>query len=102
MGSTTRTVKTQKILGQAMVSQAEHEKEGQYTRLMPMLELDDPMAYQNFIRTPHELFQELEQRLCPEIQERTWMRPPQSRTEVGGHPETHGQWRQLPNPSVCF
>ena len=29
-------------------------------------------------------------------------RPPESRTEVGGHPETLGQWRQLPNPAVCF
>ena len=58
------------------LSQAE---EGQYTRLMPMLELDDPMAYQNFIRMPPKLFQELEQRLGPEIQkERTWMRDPLS------------------------
>ena len=48
---------------------------------MPMLELDDPMAYRNFIRMPPELFQELEleQRLGPEIQrERTWMRGPLS------------------------
>ena len=45
---------------------------------MPMLELDDPMAYRNFIRMPPELFQELEQRLGPEIQkDRTWMRDPQ-------------------------
>ena len=27
------------------LSQAEHGEEGQYSRLMPMLELDDPMAY---------------------------------------------------------
>ena len=48
-------------------------------RLMQMLELDDPMAYQNFIRMPPELFQELEQRLGPENQrERTWMREPLS------------------------
>ena len=59
------------------LSQAECEEEGQYTRLMPMLELDDPMAYRNFIRMPPELFQELEQRLGSEIQkERTWMRDP--------------------------
>ena len=45
---------------------------------MPTLELDDPIAYQNFIRMPPELFQELEQRLGPEIQERTWMRDPLS------------------------
>ena len=57
------------------LSQAEREEEGQYTRLMPRLELDDPMGYQNFIRMLPELFQELEQRLDPEIQrERTWMR----------------------------
>ena len=44
-----------------------------------MLELDDPMAYQNFIRMPPELFQELKQRLGPEIQrERTRMRDPGS------------------------
>ena len=45
---------------------------------MSMLELDDPMAYQNFIWMPPELFQELEQRLGPEIQKRTWMRDPLS------------------------
>ena len=54
------------------LSQAEHEEEDQYTRLMLTLELDDPMAYRNFIRM-------LEQRLGPEIQrERTWMRDPLS------------------------
>ena len=37
------------------------------------------MAYQNFIRIPPELFQELEQRLTPEHQtERTWMMEPLS------------------------
>ena len=61
------------------LSQAEREEEGQYTRLMAMLELDDPMAYWNFNRMPPELFQELDQRLCPEIQrERTLMRDPVS------------------------
>ena len=59
------------------LSQAEHKEEGQYTRLMPTLELVDPMAYRNFIRMPPELFQELEQRLGPEMQ-RTWMRDPLS------------------------
>ena len=57
------------------LSQSECEEEGQYTRLMPMLELHDPMGYRNFIRMPPELFQELEQRFGPEIQkERTRMR----------------------------
>ena len=61
------------------LSQAQREEEGQYTRLMPMLELDDPMGYRNFIRMPPELFQELEQRLSPEIQrKRIWMRDPLS------------------------
>ena len=61
------------------LSQAELEEEGQYTRLMLMLELDDPMAYRNFIRIPPELFQELEQTLGSKIQrERTWMRDPLS------------------------
>ena len=50
---------------------------------MPRLELDDPMAYQNFIRMATKLFQELEQRLTPELKrERSWMRAPESRTEV--------------------
>ena len=72
-------VETQKILGQAWISQAEPEEEGQYTRLMPRLELDDPIAYRNFIRMPPELFQELEQRLGPTIQrERPGMRDPLS------------------------
>ena len=44
-----------------------------------MLELDDPMAYRNFILMPPELFQELEQRLGPEIQrDRSWIRDPLS------------------------
>ena len=61
------------------LSQAECEEEGQYTRLMPTLELNDPMAYRNFIWMPPELFQELDQRLSPEIQrEKTWMRDPLS------------------------
>ena len=56
---------------------AEHVEDGQYTRLMPRLQLDDPMAYQKFIRMPPELFQELEQRITAELQrDRTWMRDP--------------------------
>ena len=79
MGSARKTAKTQKILRQAMAIPAEREEEGQYTRLMPRLELDYPMAYRNFIRMPLELFQELQQRLGPEIQrEMTWMREPLS------------------------
>ena len=35
---------------------AEPEEEGQYTRIMPRLQLDDPMAYQNFIQMLPELF----------------------------------------------
>ena len=61
------------------LTQAECDEEGQYTRLIQMLELGDSMAYQNFIRMAPELFQELEQRLTPEFQsERTWMRQPLS------------------------
>ena len=61
------------------LSQAECEEEGEYSRLKLTLELDDPMAYRNFIRKPPELFQELEQRLGPEIQRgRTWMKDPLS------------------------
>ena len=61
------------------LTQAEHEEEGQYTRLMSRLELDDPMAYRNFIWISPEHFQELEQRLTPELQrERTWIREPLS------------------------
>ena len=59
------------------LGRAEREDEGQYTRLMPRLELDDPMAYRNFIQMPPELFQELEQRITAELQrDRTWMRDP--------------------------
>ena len=47
MGSTTRTAKTNKV--RPWLSQAEHEEEGQYARLKLTLELDDPMAYRNFI-----------------------------------------------------
>ena len=57
------------------ITQAECEEEGQYTRLMPRLELDDHMAYRKFIQMPPKL----EQRLTPELQsERTWMREPLS------------------------
>ena len=46
---------------------------------MPRLQLDDPMAYQNFIWMPPELFQEVEQRITAELQrDRTWMRDPVS------------------------
>ena len=58
---------------------AEREEEGQYIRLMPRLQLDDPMAYRNFIWMLPELFQELEQRITAELQrDRTWMRDPVS------------------------
>ena len=67
------------------LTQAEHEEEGQYTRLVAMLKFDYPMAYRNFIWMPPELFQEQEQRLGPEIQrERTWMREPLSPRLKGG------------------
>ena len=79
MGSASKTAKTQKILDQAMANAAEREEEGQYTRLMPRLELDDPMAYRNFIPMPPELFQDLDQRSTSELQrESTWMREPLS------------------------
>ena len=85
------------------LSQAECEEEGQYTRLMSMLELDDPMAYQNFIRMPHELSSRAGAETQPcDPGEDLDERHPESRTEVGGYPETLGQWRQLPSPSVCF
>ena len=46
---------------------------------MPMLDLDDPMAYQNFIQMRPELYQELEQRITAEFQrDRTLMRDPLS------------------------
>ena len=79
MGSTQGQQRPKRYWVRPWLSQAEHEEEGQYVRLMPMLELDYLMAYQNFIRMPPELFQELEQRLGPEIQrKRTWMRDPLS------------------------
>ena len=37
----------------------EREEEGQYARLMSRLQLDDPVAYLNFIWISPELFQEL-------------------------------------------
>ena len=56
-------------------TQAELEKEGQYSRPMPMLHLDDPMAYRIFIQMPPELYQELEQSITAECQrDRTLMR----------------------------
>ena len=58
---------------------AELEEDGQYSRPMPMLHLDDPMAYRNFIQMPPELYQELEQRITVEFQrDRTLMRDPMS------------------------
>ena len=78
MGSTMKTAKTPKILGQTM-AKTDREKRVSTANLMPRLKLDDPMAYQNFIRMPPELFQELKQRLDSEIQrEMTWMRDPLS------------------------
>ena len=61
------------------LGRSEHEEEGQYSRLMARLQLDDPMAYRNFLRMPPEPFQELEQRITDEFQRnRTWMRDPMS------------------------
>ena len=58
---------------------AELEKEGQYSRPMPMHHLDDHMAYRNFIQMPPELCQELEQRITAEFQrDRILMRDPVS------------------------
>ena len=58
---------------------AELEEEGQYSRAMPRLHFDDPMAHRNFIRMPPELYQELEQRITAEVQrDRTLMRGPVS------------------------
>ena len=55
------------------------QKEGQYSRPMPMHHLDDPMAYRNSIQMPSELCQELEQRITAEFQsDRTLMRDPVS------------------------
>ena len=57
------------------ITRAELEEEGQYSRPMPRLHLDDPMAYRNFIQMPPELYQELEQRIIIEFQsDRTLMR----------------------------
>ena len=83
------------------LGRAEHEEEGQYTRLIPRLQLDDPMAYQNFILMPPELFQDREQRITAEFQrDRTWMR--ESRSQVSSHSQTSGHWRQLHHPAVCL
>ena len=55
------------------------EGEGQYSRLMPMHHLDDPMAFRNFIQMPPDLCQELEQRITAEFQrDRTLMKDPVS------------------------
>ena len=57
------------------LTRAELEEEGQYSRPMPRLHLDDPMAYRNFIQMPPEL----EQRITVESQrDRTLMRDPVS------------------------
>ena len=46
---------------------------------MPMLQLDDPMAYRNFIKMPPKLCQELEQRITAKFQrDRTLTRDPVS------------------------
>ena len=66
------------------LGRAEREEEGQYTRLIPRLQLDDPMAYQNFILMPPELFQDREQ------------------SQVSSHSQTSGHWRQLHHPAVCL
>ena len=46
---------------------AELEEEGQYSRRMPRLHLDDPMTHRNFIQMLPELYQELEQRITDEF-----------------------------------
>ena len=61
------------------LTRAEFEEEGQYSRPMPSLHLDYPMAYRHFIQMPSELYQELEQRITAEFQnDRTLMRDPVS------------------------
>ena len=61
------------------LTQSERQQQGHYTRLMPRLELEDPLAYRNYVRMPAELFQELETRLTARLErERTWMREPSS------------------------
>ena len=68
-----KTEKTQKRF-RPWLTRAEFE-EGQYSRSMPRLHLDDPMAYRNFI--PPELYQELGQKITVELQrDRTLMRDP--------------------------
>ena len=47
--------------------QAELEEEGQYSRPMPMHNLDDPMAYRIFIQMPTEVCQKLKQRITAEF-----------------------------------
>ena len=42
---------------------------GQYSRPMPMHNLDDPMAYRNFIQMLPELYEELEQRITAEFRD---------------------------------
>ena len=61
------------------LTRAELEEEGQYSRSMATLHLDDPMAYRNLIQMPPELYQELEQRITAEFQrDRTLVRDPMS------------------------
>ena len=38
----------------------ERQQQDHYMRLMPSLELEDPLSYRNFVTMPAELFQELE------------------------------------------
>ena len=59
------------------LTRAELEEEGQHSRPIPRLHLDDPMAYRNFIQMPPELYQELEKRITAEFQrDRTLIRDP--------------------------
>ena len=61
------------------LTREELEEEGQYSRPMPRLHLDDLMAHRNFIQMPPELYQEMEQRITVEFQrDRTLMRDPVS------------------------
>ena len=77
------------------LTQAEWKEKGQYTSLMPRLELDDPMAYQNFIQMP------LKSRSSDSFLSSRG-RGPDSRSEVDSQPQTPGQWKQLPHPAVCL
>ena len=50
------------------LTRAELEEEGQYSRPMARLHLDDPMAYRNSIWMQPEFYPELEQRITAHLQ----------------------------------